>query len=471
MSRRLFVLAAALLAGCSQVPDHVPPAAGLPAAWAAPATAAPLAQGPWWRAFGSDELNRLQDRATANSHDLAAAIARVDQARAQLGAAEAGLWPSLDGSADTSRAFKRAGAGGSTSTASSAALDRRNSFGLGLTASYEVDFWGKNRAATAAAEAGLDASRFDHEVVARTLAADVTNAYFAVLALRDRLAVTQAQLDNVREILGVIQSQESLGATSGLELAQQRSVVAQLQSTLSGLELQHRQALAALSLLLAEPPAGRDTLAAGLDGLGLPDLGPGLPSDLLRNRPDIRAAEARLIAANADIGVARAQLFPSLSLSAGGSVTSAVLNTLSDPVSRAASMAAALSAPLFDAGKRRADVDLAEARKRELVATYQKTIVAAFADVHDALNAIALLGEQAASQQVAEEQAAEAYRIAAERYRAGAVDYQTLLETQRSVLQTRDAGVQLRLARLQAAVALARAAGGALAPTDNAATP
>ncbi|MBI2240641.1 MAG: efflux transporter outer membrane subunit [Magnetospirillum gryphiswaldense] len=465
MSRpSLIAMAAALLASCSQIPDHVVPDAKLPADWAAAAAPVPAPHGPWWQAFGVEELNRLQDQAAANNHDLAAAIARIEQAKAQLGSAEAGLWPSLDGSVNASRALKKAGSSDSSSGSGSGAAkeDRRNTFTLGLSASYEVDFWGKNRAAALSAEAGLAATQYDRDVVARTLAADLANAYFAVLALRDRLAVTQAQLDNVGEILAVIEAQESLGATSGLELAQQRSVVAQLQSSLSGLELQHRQALSALALLLGETPSGQTTETTSLDGVTLPNLGAGLPSDLLRNRPDIRAAEARLIAANADIGLARAQLFPSLTLSASGTATSTVLNTLSDPISRAASMAAALTAPIFDAGKLRAGVELAEAKKRELIAGYQQTVLTAFVDVHDALNSITLLAQQAASQQVAEEQAAEAYRIAAERYRAGAVDYQTLLETQRTVLQTRDAGVQLRLARMQATISLARGAGGAL---------
>ena len=460
----LMATAAVLLAGCSQIPDHVAPASGLTADWATAASPASVPPGPWWQAFGVEELNRLQVRAAANNHDLAAAIARIDQARAQLGSAKAGLWPNLDGSVNASRALKKTGSSDSSSGSGSAAAkeDRRNTFTLGLSASYEVDFWGKNRAAALSAEAGLAATEFDRDVVARTLAADLANVYFAVLALRDRLAVTQAQLDNVGEILAVIEAQESLGATSGLELAQQRSVVAQLRSALSGLELQHRQTLSALALLLGEPPAGQTTDTASLDGVTQPDLGAGLPSDLLRNRPDIRAAEARLVAASANIGLARAQLFPSLTLSAGGTATSTVLNTLSDPVSRAASMAAALTAPIFDAGRLRAGIELAEARKRELIASYQQTVLTAFVDVHDALNSITLLAQQATSQQVAEEQAAEAYRIAAERYRAGAVDYQTLLETQRTILQTRDAGVQLRLARLQAAVGLARGAGGAL---------
>lgn len=466
MSRSVLMLTAAavVLAGCSQIPDHVAPDAKLPAEWAATASPASVPQGPWWRAFGAEELNRLQNRAAANNHDLAAAIARIDQAKAQMDSADAGLWPTLDGSVNTGRTLKKAGtsdsSSGSGSGSGAAKEDRRNTFALGLTASYEVDFWGKNRAAALSAEAGLTATQFDKDVVARTLAADLAKAYFTVLALRDRLAVTRAQLDNAEEVLAVIEAQESLGATSGLELAQQRSAVAQLQSTLTGLELQHRQALSALALLLGEPPTGQTTQTASLDGLTMPDLGAGLPSDLLRNRPDIRAAESRLIAANADIGLARAQLFPSLTLSAGGTATSTVLNTLSDPVSRAANMAAALTAPIFDAGKLRAGVELAEARKRELIANYQQTVLTAFIDVHDALNSITLLTQQATSQRAAEEQATEAYRIATERYRAGAVGYQTLLETQRTILQTRDAGVQLRLARLQALIGLARGAGG-----------
>lgn len=459
MTTRLGVLVVLVLAvaGCSQIPGFEPPDPGLPQDWAAATVDTALPAPRWWSAFGSDELNRLQDQALTRNNDLAAALARIVEAEAQLRQAGAALGPSVTGSADAARALRKASA---SSGSGVAAADRRNSFALGLNASYEVDFWGKNRAGVLSAEAALDASRFDRDTVRMTLTADVANSYFAVLALADRIRVTRAQLDNLREVLALIETQERLGATSGLELAQQRGAVAQYMSTLSNLDLQYRQALSALALLLGEAADGRPTQAAGLDGLRLPDYGAGLPSELLLRRPDIRAAEARLIAANADIGVARAQLFPSLTLGASGGASSTALNTLLDPVSTATTIAAGLTATIFDSGRLAAGVDLAEARKQELVASYRQAVLTAFGDVHDALQAVTLLAEQAVSQNEAETQAAEAYRIAAERYRAGAVNYQTLLETQRTLLQTQDSGVQLRQSRLQAAVGLARSLGG-----------
>lgn len=165
-------------------------------------------------------------------------------------------------------------------------------------------------------------------------------------------------------------------------------------------------------------------------------------------------------AANADVGAARADLFPSISLTADGSASSTSLSTLLDPVSMASSMASRLTAPIFDAGRLRAGVEASEARFTELSLSYRQAILAAFTDVHDSLNALAYLAEQANNQAISEAQAREAYRIAEERYRAGAVDFQTLLETQKSLLQAEDATTQLKLARMQAAVALFRSLAG-----------
>lgn len=444
-----------LLSACSLTPEFRRPAAPVPERWSAPIQAeAPQPPSQWWRAFGSSELDRLEEQALAANNDLAAAASRIVQAEAQLRAAAAGLWPALSGSGGTSRDLRKAG------SAKTKAESDRDSFSLGLAASYELDFWGKNRAASEAAEAGLDSVRFARETVALTLSADVASAYFTILALQDRMESARRQRDNALQVLAVVEAQARLGKISDLELAQQRGAVAQIEAALAGLDLQHRQGRSALALLLGVPVGSLALEGRSLSAIGLPGIDPGLPSGLLARRPDIRAAEANLRAANANIGVARAQLFPSIALTADGGTSSTLLSSLLLPSSVAANAAAKLTAPIFDGGRLRAGVDLGQARYDELVAAYRQAILAALRDVEDGLSGVALLEAEARSRQTAEDQAREAFRIAEARYRVGAIDFQTLLDTQRTLLQAEDTALQTGLARRQAGIGLFKALGG-----------
>ncbi|MBI5162359.1 MAG: efflux transporter outer membrane subunit [Magnetospirillum sp.] len=453
---------AALLSACSFTPELAVPAVDLPAGWANGAAgdgaALPAA---WWTEFASPELDALIAAAFAHNHDLAAAVARIEQAEAQLSVSGAALLPTLDAGA-TAQTAKRSRSSTSTSstTSRSSSSPVSRSYQVSLSASYEIDFWGKTRAGIAAAESSLAASRFDRDTVALTLAADVATAWFRTLALTDRVAVARSNLAIARQTLEVAEKQQSFGKTSGLEAAQQRSAVALIEAQLPALELQRAQAANALAVLTGAAPAAVALERRGLSGIPVPTVPAGLPSALLRRRPDVAAAEARLAAANADIGAARAQLFPTLSLSAERGNLSSALVSLAEPRNIFWTLGSSVAATLFDNGKLRGAVVLSEARMRELAQSYQTAALAALKDVEDGLASTYWLGEQETAEERAVAAAREAQRLAEIRYREGAVDYLTALESQRTLLQAEDGAVQVRQARLDAAVGLFKALGG-----------
>lgn len=451
----LALAGAALLGACSMIPDFEPPAVETPQAWTnAAATPEPADVPPpqWWQAFGNTELTRLVERAQANSPDVAAAAARVAQASAARRSAASGLLPTVGASGSGSRSGQDMDTFGS-------GTDRTSWRGM-VDASYEVDFWNRNGAAVEAAEASALASVFDRETVLLSLSSEVAATWLQYLALEDRIDVAQANLDNARTVLDLVQTRLDLGATSALEVAQQRSAIAGIEASLGDLRQQRAQTANALALLVGEPPGDVAVQSDGLSTATLPFVQPGLPSELIVRRPDIARAEAQLLAANADIGAARAAYFPSISLTAQGGFGSTALASLFEPASALYSLASGITAPIFSGGRLDAEYDRAQARYDELVANYRGTVLAGFRDVEDALAAARFLAEIEAAQQEAAAQADEAYRLAEAQYRAGAVDFLTVLDAQRNLFSAEDALVRARLARLNAAVSLYRALGG-----------
>ncbi len=455
MRRIALLLSASLLSACSLIPDTEAPSVAAPGAYAAapPGSASPqsLAEAKltdtWWSAFGSSELNRLMELARSSNYEILAALKRIEQARAQVRGAEAGLYPSLDAS-------------GSTGRSGAPRQPDSNSYRGNVRMSYELDLWGANAAGVTGADARAQATALDAVALDLVLQGDVAVSYFTYLALEERLRVAQENLAIARNTLGLLEVQAAAGAVSGLELAQQRQQVASISAQIPDLEGQRRQALNALALL-----AGTTTAAFGepdgtLGAILVPEIQPGLPSDLLLRRPDLRSAEAALVAANADIGVARAAFLPSISLTAEGGIASSLLSTLLRPESLLYSLAASLVAPIFDGGQRDAELERSRARYEELVLNYQQAALSAFREVEDALidQETEALRESALIESAA--QARQAYNLAALRYREGAIDLLTLLDAQRTLLSAEDTLVQSRLARLAAAVALAKALGG-----------
>lgn len=449
-------------AACSVGPEWMRPQTAAPAAWTEPpadsAVAWPSAE--WWRGFGSGELDALIMAAQANNTDIAAAAARIAQADARARIAGAALYPEITGGADARRAY--------TGRANSLTGRSRTTVSYGATAaaSYEIDFWGRNRAALTAAEALALASRFERETVAITVTSNVAATYFRILAFQDRLAIAHDNLANAERVLGVVQARVDAGAASDLELAQQRTVVANQRAALPPLEQQLRQSANALSVLLGAPPEAVAVRGGSLDMLRFPAVAPGLPSELLARRPDIANAEALLRSANADIRAARAALFPSIDLTGQGGFESVALASLFNSAGFFYSLVAGLTQPIFSGGRLEGQVELSQARYEELLQTYRATVIAAFADTEDALVALRQLARQQTLQEQAVAQAQRAFELADARFRAGAVDLLTVLDAQRSLFSARDQFVQIRSARLQALVSLFRALGGGWTPGE-----
>lgn len=451
LNRKMSVLVMALvLAGCAA---PLPPAAGaaaqaLPAQWqdAAPGAAAAIIAD-WWRSFGSAELDALVRQAQAQSLDMAAAVARVQQAGASARIAGAALLPEVGASLSASRQQRL---GGHASVAG-------NLFGAGLNASYEVDFWGRNRAGRDSALATLQASAFDRDTLQLTVTAGVASAWLQAVALAERIAIGESNLQSAARLLALVESRVRAGAATPLELAQQRGLIAAQRRGVEDLRQQAGDARSALALLLGQaggPRLATSTLAA----LQAPSIAAGLPAELLTRRPDIARAEAQLAAADANLRAARAALLPRLTLTGGiASGGDALRRVFDNPVY---SLAAGLAAPIFDAGRLAAGRDLAQARREELLANYRAAIVAAFADTEVALNAAAGVAAQSAAQAEELAQAQRALTLAERRYRAGADSLLTLLDAQRTLYAAQDAAVQLQAQGLQASVALYKALGG-----------
>jgi multidrug efflux system outer membrane protein len=447
--------AGALLAACSVGPAYHRPDIAPPSQWhetaGGGASAALWPAADWWHGFGSPKLDELIAEAERNNDDLAGAIARVQEADAQARIAGAALLPSVDLGATAAR--ERAPVSG-------LGPQVYNNFNPVLSASYELDFWGKNRALRDSARAAAAASRFDQQTVALTVVSSVATTYFQALELRDRIQVAQQNLENGEKILRGFRLEQSAGTATGLDVAQQETTVALLNAALPPLLQQFRQTVYALAVLIGKTPESVDVDVGTLADLSIPAVAEGLPSQLLSRRPDVAEAEQQLIAANADITVARAALFPSIQLTASGGYESAALTSLVSPPNRVYSLAAGLTQPIFHGGALRGQVAFSQARYTELLTTYHKTVITAFGNVEGALVAAQQTAEQQKRQQDAVATARRAFEFSQTQMSAGVVNILTVLNTENALFSAQDELVQVNYLRLQALVDLYTALGG-----------
>lgn len=390
----------------------------------------------------------MAEALTANP-DLAAAKARLRQADAQTRIAGAALLPSVQVSAGGSRA--RVGSEGTSNVTSS--------YDVGLDAAWEIDLWGGRRASVRSAEALALAGRFDRDAVGLSLTSGVAETYFRLLSLRDRLRIARANIENARRVLSIVEVRVSAGAASDLDLAQQRTQLFTQTATLPALELQERQTVNALALLLGRPLDGFTIDARSLAQVEPVPVVAGMPSELLNRRPDVKAAEARLGAAAANVAVARAALYPSLNLTARAGVESDALRSLLSQTN-VTSIALSILAPIFEGGRLRAQVEQSQAQQLEILENYRGVVLTAFADVEDALVAVRRTRERAAALTTAVNEARRAFAIAEAQYRAGLIDLLELLDAQRTLFSAEDALALARLDQLTSLVALYRALGG-----------
>lgn len=443
-----------LLCGCVAEKRQPTPVA-LPAAYGHASVAAGAAWpgADWYRGFGSEELDTLVDFAASHNTDLAQAGERVTQADARARQAGAAILPSLSGEASGNYLAGRSAQG------SGHELD----WLAMLSASYEVDFWGKNRATAHAALLEAGVSRDERATVELTMLGAVADEYFHVLALRERAQIARSNRDAARQILAAVEARHGAGVASPTDVALQKAAVDRAEIAVADLEQQETQTRAALALLLGRIPEDFEVRGTSLDSLHEIEVAAGLPSALLTRRPDVAAAEARLRAASADLTAARAALLPSLSLTAAGGIQNPALPATVLTIGGTGpsfALAANLTQPIFDRGRLRAERDEAASRERELLLAYRAAILAALVDVENALGALQQLAASGSFQQGSLEESERALEGARLRYEHGAGDLLTLLEAQRLVYEARDQFIQYRLARLEALVALCKALGG-----------
>jgi NodT family efflux transporter outer membrane factor (OMF) lipoprotein len=453
------------LAGCFIPNDIIPAAITMPSAYRAGPrhTDAALPSVVWWRGFRSKELSALIEESLTSNFDVAAAVARIVQADANARVAGAALLPVVDlnGSATRSRSSQTTGSGGSFgSNSGGGGRSERVTYSTSLSASYEIDFWGKNRAAQRAAEELAVASRFDREVVALTTVVSVANSYFLVLEAQDRLRIARENLAAATRVYNLIKQRFDVGTASALDTAQQESLVATVRASIPPLEQTLRQSIATLALLIGRPPEAVTVRGGSMSALRIPPVTPGLPSDLIAQRPDIREAEAQLSSANANVYSARAAFLPSIQLTGEGGYQSAVLKTLLRPESAFYNIAAGLTAPIFDGLRLQGLLDFQVGRQDELLQLYRKSIVSGFTDVERALIAVQQTALRERLQRDVVTSSKKAFDISETRLREGTIDLVTLLQTQQTLFTAQDVLAQAQFDRLTAVVALFQALGG-----------
>ncbi len=454
------LIGTALVVGCAMGPDYRRPATVLPAQYGEASSdtepdSVPITRD-WWKLFNDATLNELVEKALQNNTDVQLAVARMEEADAALRVTGAALFPEIDLGASGTRS--RSSVLTATPLPPGTPVIRKNIRATVGTA-FELDFWGKLRRTSEAARAQVLVSRYAKDTVELTLAGAVTQAYLALRALDAQIILSSDTLKNREAALTLTQNRAHGGIASELDVQLAEGARATMAAQIIDLEqqrslMQHQLAFlsGALDLTLS---------ASDLRQLPVPPVPPpGLPSTLLAARPDVRQAEAQLIAANAKIGVAKAALFPSISLTGNYGGESQALADISKPGAKIWSSGISLNLPIFDAGRLSAQVDQAKAQQKQAVISYQRSLQSAFKDVNDALAIVRQTTEGEKALEARQRAAEKALALSETRYKAGYSAYLEVLDAQRSLNDASLALVRNRQARLSATVDLFKALGG-----------
>ncbi len=452
-----------ILSGCSLESEKPDLALDTPGKYRGPHGAADAAvpKLDWWRGFHSRELVSLIEDAQAHNFDIAIAVAQIRQADAQVQIAGAPLFPNidLDNSASVGKSSSATGSGNGGNVS--------RLYASNLSASYVLDFWGKNQSTLAAVEENATASRYNNEVVTLTTISTVATTYFTILGAQDELRILHKDVDDSSRILDLIMQQFGAGTVSQVNVAQQQSVVATLRASIPPVEEALQQDLAALAVLVGRSPERFGARGGSMMQVTVPRVTPGLPSELLNQRPDLRQAEAQLSAANYDVHAARAAFFPSIQLTAQTGFQSAALKTLFGPGAWFYTAAASLTQPIFDGGLLAGQLELQLGLRQQFLQTYRKGVLSAFSDVEKALVALEQTSLQEKYQREAVLASQMAFYLSEQQLREGTVNLVTLLQTEQTLFQAEDSLVHVQLSRLLAAVSLFQALGGGWAPPDK----
>jgi|tagenome__1003787_1003787.scaffolds.fasta_scaffold20989195_5 multidrug efflux system outer membrane protein len=473
MKRRL-ALVPVLLAGCAVGPNYRPPATPVPGRFAEAATESGVSDAElasWWRAFGDPQLSALVNRALAQNLDVETAAARIREARAQEVVAGAAAVPQVDAQASATRqrisenaipvppVAAGGGAGGGSLGIPGSEF---NTFRIGFDASWEIDLWGKTRRSIEAAHARTGAAVWNRRDLQVSVAAEVANTYLTLRTLQQRIANAEAELARQQRFEQLVAARARGGLVTGQDLVQQRSERSAAASAIPPLRAQAQAQIHALGVLTGDTPEALVSELSRAKALRTaPPLIPaGLPSDLLRRRPDVRAAERELAASSADIGVAVADLYPRFSLTAAAALVSTALASLLTWGSRSYSVGAALDWPIFNGGRTRGIIAVANARRDQALIAYRKAVLGALQDVEDALSRSDGDRRQLASLEDALRSAARAEDIARTRYRGGLVIYSDVLVAQARRLSLENQVIETQGALARDIVALFKALGG-----------
>ncbi len=473
--RAALAVSALALSACTVGPNYRRPELPLPDEYGVTAVAAGptgTVAGDWWTLYDDPLLNELVAGALARNPDLARAMASIEEARASLRITNAAFFPEINANAlgARSRTGAAGGSAGASSIAGTGAIRYGNIFTLDAAVSYELDLWGRVRRSSEASRAQLLATTYARDVTALALAATTTQAYFTLRSLDAQIVVSQSTLDAVNDSLGIARKRLDAGYSSGLDYAQAQALAAQTAVQLRDLRRQRAVTLHQLANLTSDLTL---QIAPGsLDALPIPLAPPaGLPSTLLERRPDVRQAEQQLVASNAQIGVATAQLFPTFSLTGAYGGQSFDLSDLLKSPFRFWNIGLGIAQPIFAGGKYVAQVDQARARNDQQIAAYQSTVEGAFQEVADALTNVSETGAAEADVQLQVEAARRSLRLSRLQYDTGYAAYLTVLDATRTTNSAELQLVQNRQLRLSYSVDLLRALGGGWNPDQAGASP
>jgi NodT family efflux transporter outer membrane factor (OMF) lipoprotein len=450
------------LTACNFAPTYRTPEAPAPAAFkeagtdwqtAQPADAAP--RGAWWQAFGDPQLDQLEHRLVDANQDLRAAVARYEQARAQVRVDRADLWPTLDIGAGLTRQRQS----GNSPRHSPNLPTVYNDYSLSADFSYELDLWGRVRNTLSAAKAQAQASAGDLAALNLSLQAELASNYFSLRAADTEQQLLDDTVAAYQKALELTRNRYQGGAAAAADVDQAQTQLETARAQAADVRLQRARLEHAIAVLVGVPPSALSLATAPLE-LQPPPITPRLPSQLLQRRPDIAAAERRVLAANAQIGVARAAYFPVFSLDASAGFESRNSQSWIDAPSRLWSLGPSALLTVFDAGRREALSDQARAAYDESVASYRQSVLTAYREVEDNLAALRLLDEELQREEAAVAAAQRALNQAQNRYKGGIVTYLEVVSAQNVALQAQRTEVNLRVQRITAGVLLVKALGG-----------
>lgn len=458
-TRLMLLSALPLLASCAAGPDYVRPNVTTPAAykeagdWKPAQPADHLERGKWWQAFGDAALDALEEQVDISNQNIKAAEARYRQAQAAVQGSRAGYYPTVTGTAGATRSHS---ASGSRTTGSGGTY---TDYSLSLNAAWEADVWGKVRRAVEAGEAGAQASAADLAAARLSARASLAQDYFQLRIADAQKTLLDQTVAAYRRSQAIVGNQYRAGVATQADVAQAETQLKSAEAQAIDVGVQRAQLEHAIALLVGKAPADFAIEPAPL-AARLPEIPAGLPSALLERRPDIAGAERRMAAANAQIGVAQAAYYPSLTLSGSGGYQSSSLAHWFDLPNRFWSLGPALAETLFDGGLRRAQTAQARAAYDATVATYRQTVLGAFQEVEDNLASLRILAQEADVQDQAVQSARRSVTLTTNQYQAGTVSYLNVVTVQATALANERSAVTLLGNRLTASVQLIKALGG-----------